>query len=388
MSKTKDSSVQNEDNSKDASGNFSQPTSQNHQKQQHPAQNQGSSRRNRGKGKQHKNQQKKTDDSNNISGNYDFSSSRSFTALNLSTRVICAKQNNFSVITDTISAAKYSVIDLPLTIRPLEDELIAMADVWARKIVSDQNINLKKIINARSSMWEPTLRKAYVYDYFRNLLYGISEKRISEFPKGQVSLVGHSIMFEVLNKLSYIFEYDDITVRYCINISKSDYDYIFKLARSFNFIRDCMSPEDSSRFFLENVSLDRVLNGLNSECSAHGPHFYRHLNSNVNSNVTKYLTKDCFPVGNSVYSSENSRDKWFCCTIPDHDITTHSVMFGKALFFTSLDDKIFNRYYDYVDRSDDFVLTKYHVSSVCGWTYPNYIDRFNSSEEIFGTDPK
>lgn len=295
---------------------------------------------------------------------------RRFSCKNLSTAVICAKFTNQNVIVSNFRNIKDNTINLKFTIKPIKSRLRANAQVWARKLISSQELYLKGILNAYPKDWQSLLENTYIYDYFRSILYAVTNSRVAEYPTGKISIIGHAVAYHALLKPSHTFQHNGYYVKYQYVIDDDDLSYITKMAESFSFIKDYMST--SPRFYLENEIFDRILSGLKENISGDNPELVM-LDYDFNGSISSYLSKDQFSMANSFYSSKSKSNDWFYAHNSDTDILNNSSLFGKNVFVTSLDDDYANRFYERNQDDDEFYLAKYEVSALCGSMYPNYI---------------
>jgi hypothetical protein len=306
------------------------------------------------------------DDSSRDTRGYLVTNSSTLKTNNLSTGVIRNKFTNQGLIDKSYRELTNETIEIELTISIIVKRLEAQAQVFALKLRSIQDLNLKRILNVNENKWDNMLEQAYIYSYFRGLLYALTDSRVAERPIGKSALIGHEILQRCLLKSSWTFEHKESYIRYFFNVSEKDLDSIYKIAKTYPFIKDHMSLKP--RFFLENEKLDRILDELHAHAFPGGPIFVKIGNDPL---IDMYLTKDNFPIANSFYTSRSKEDEWLFAYSEQYTILDGSILFGKTCFVTSVNDVEVKKFYDQINKDDDLYLVKYEVSSTCGSTYPN-----------------
>jgi len=296
-----------------------------------------------------------------------------FKTTNHSTSLVTTKFYNQSFITQPFRVVTDETILFPYMINPILSRLNKQAQVFARKLISMQEIEWRYVLNQYPETWQGILENTYIYSYFKCLLYAVSDQRIAEIPDDFYCITGHSIMYNALKRSSFSFECDSIFVTYKHVCSAEHYTKLLGLARSYDYIDSCLQSD--TRFYLENEYYDRFLRRIAAEMKGtKGPHFVEMTNSQ---NVKRYLTQDNFPLINTFYAQDSKgkvdENIWKYSFNQKTKIHSDSMLFGKAIFATELKDNL--EVYDYFDKitvSDQSSLVKYEVSSVAGSTYPNY----------------
>jgi hypothetical protein len=289
---------------------------------------------------------------------------------NLSVGLIPSKYKNFSLISSNYLTLTDQVLEFSFTIKPIKERLDAQASVWARKHVSIQETYLKKVLGAHTNQWEKLLSQAYIYSYYSAILYALSSSRVAEFDTNRTFVTGHGILYQCLLKPYHTFKCMDFHISYKLTCTEMELNEIIAQAEEYDFIKKYLVK--TPRFYLENQSLERILNGLSSEVPSFGPKMIKISNSNV---LDTYLTKDNFPLINSFYTKTSKTDKWFYSFCNDKSILDSSTLFGKACFVTCVDeDDKYSKYFDLVSEEDNFYLTKYELQHIAGSSYPQYID--------------
>jgi hypothetical protein len=330
---------------------------------------------------------RKTKNNNNNKGNNyknfkrDFNSrdlsyessakSSSFSTMNLSTPLISTKFFNGSLVDQNYRYIRNRTITISLTLKPDKDRLRQQASVWARRIISDQDLYLRYILSeSRRSSWATLLENVYIYSYFRSVLYALSDQRVAEVPENKVAIKGHAILYKVLLNPVHSFKHDDYTISYDIDIRQEEYDSIRNIASEFDFINNFMSS--GTRFYLENSEYDRFLAGLYDVWQIGQPEYCTLGDYNE---LSKHLTVDNFPIGNSFYSSVGTENikKWYYAFEVNSSIMTNSTLFGKSCFFCARKDSDCNAYYDLNTTDDQLYLVKYEVSCIASSEYPDPI---------------
>jgi hypothetical protein len=256
-----------------------------------------------------------------------------------------------------------------MSIRPNKERLEAQADVWAKKIISIQELSLRYILGIYEDKWYTRLKECFIYSYFRSVLYALSDKRVAEFDGIKYGIAGHVVLYNCLLRPSFSFDYKDSTIQYVFDISDEDFSYIKKMAENFDYIYPYIN--DNRRFSLENSVLDRSLNSLNDSFTANEPKL-ENLTTKSNC-ILNCLKSDNFALGNSFYyGNPNDEGKWFYSHKTGKNILDLPSLFGKACFIHSADDETNGKYYETIDSDDEFYLVKYEVSALCGQTYKDY----------------
>lgn len=290
-----------------------------------------------------------------------------FSTTNLSTQLVGTKFFNQSVVTQVFRFVHNETVVIRIYPRPIKERLRHQAEVWADKIIMTQELYLRSILsNSRSSDWREILISCYIYSYYLSLLYALTDRRVAEIPNDRVVIKGHGIMYQALLQPAFYFYHNDVTIKYDIDVSESDYNYILNQARSYSYISEWIST--GTRFSLFNPQLDRCLKGLAAYSSSGDPEYGILSDSSGNS---MYLSIDNFPISNSFYSTEGKVTKWYYAYVPNVDIMSNSTLFGKACFFTARNNEDVSRYFDLIDADDELSLVKYEVVSLAASMYPN-----------------
>lgn len=297
----------------------------------------------------------------------------SLSTFNRSTGLITTKSYNSSVVSKSFTSVKDETLVLKMTVKPIKEKLEAQAQVFARKIISLDELYLKAILNsddAPSRKWINILTNSYIYSFYKCLLYAIYHQKTAECPENSSVLLGHLIMYEALKKPSYTFENDDYTVSYQFRFTEEECKAIKDQALKYDFIKNYM--DTSPRLFIENEKLDRVLNGLRREHSPGHPIITRFCDSSEH--VLKHLTRDNYPLANSMYTSKSKENtnKWFFCYSEGDSVLDSTTLFGKAMFVTALDDAVAGKYFDLNSDDDNNYLIKYETACLHGSSYPNF----------------
>jgi hypothetical protein len=304
------------------------------------------------------------------------SSSSPFKVINHSIAVITTRYYNTSFIARPFREITDEVIDISYKIDPIKSRLDKQAQVFARKVISMEELDLRHALNQYPERWQSMLEQTFVYSYFKCLLYGTSNSRIAELPEDFFCILGHGIMYHIINKHSFSFEHNGIGVVYTHECSETHYESLLALARQYSFLNNCITSE-GSRFYMENEYYDRYLRKLSKELKGtRGPHLIEMLNSQ---NIARHLTQDSFPVLNSFYTNEKNENKWRYSFAPPAKLHDNGMLFGKAIFATQINST--NSNYDYftlINESDDNSLVKYEVTAIAGSNYPNYIKGGNN----------
>jgi hypothetical protein len=311
------------------------------------------------------------DDSINDDRGYLSRSSSTLKTYNHSTGTIHNKFMDQGLIYKTARELTNETIQVELTIRIIVKRLEAQAHSFARKMRSQQDLNLKRILNVQEYKWNTVLEQAYIYSYMRGLLYALTDSRVAERPSGKSALIGHEILQLCLLQSSWTFEHKELYVNYFFNISEKDLQSIYTVARSYPYIKDYLSLKP--RFFLENEKLDRVLDELHAHSFPGGPIFVK---IGDDDRLNMYLTKDNFPIANSFYTSKSDENEWHFAYSEEFTILNGSMLFGKSCFVTCVDDSQAREYYEQIYRDDQYYLVKYELSATCGSIYPTPMPDF------------
>lgn len=291
-----------------------------------------------------------------------------FLSKNLSTRTIATKYLNSKIVSGSYASVREETLYLNLTLKVFTDRLNAQANVWARKIYSLHEVNLRYIIGSRDDFWISKLEECFTYSYFSAVLYGISSSRVGDFSNNKCFVKGHYLLHRYLVSRSFSFQFDEQTIVYDFRISKERYDEIIKLAKSYSYINDYLV--EFPTFSLENQSLDRILKGLKEKLSLDDPSLISSSDFNI---VEDCLTKDNFPIGNSFYTDDKDPKYWSYAFTSDSNIIDKTTLFGKACFLSLYKPNDISGFYDKFEEDDKFSLIKYEVTSICGSQYPAYV---------------
>lgn len=293
-----------------------------------------------------------------------------FKQLNFSLSSISDKAFNRSVITGNFRDISNVLLPIKLSIRPDNERLIAQSSVWADKIISIQELNLRYIIGGDERIWKERLIECYVYSYYRSVLYALNDKTVAESDSPKFGLIGHIILGQCLLRPSFSFTYKESTIQFVLDIDQEDVNAVFKASREFSYIGDYIN--DGRRFSLENVLIERRLNSLNDSFTKDEPKMADMVNPQ--SMVTTCLQSDKFSLGNSFYSENQSEGtKWFYSHMTNETIFSTPMLFGKACFMVSKDDSKNSLYYESIVEDDLFYLVSREVTSICGQSYRDYL---------------
>jgi hypothetical protein len=264
-------------------------------------------------------------------------------------------------------------IKIRYKVDPIKERLEKQAQVFAEKCFSMHQIEWRYVLNQYQNKWIPILEEVYLYSYFKCLLYATAGFRVSELPENCFCILGHGIMYQVLNKTNISFEHNGMTVNYLHVCKNSHYEELIKLARSYDFLDSCISSEET-RFYMYDEYYDRFLTRIAQEMKGtNGPHLVDMCDTRT---ISRYLTKDSFPLFNSFYSEGKDENNWRYSFNPPAKLTDSCLLFGKAVFITeydSTDEEI--SYFDPIKTDDKDKLVKFEVSAIAGSTYPDYKKR-------------
>lgn len=294
--------------------------------------------------------------------------STSFVCRNISTRTITAKYLNSRIISESYMSVKGVTLYVFLTLRIFKDRLDGQANVWARKILSMQELNLRHIIGGPNDKWVSELEKCFVYSYFSSVIYALNSNRVSDFPREKCFMKGHFILHRYLISQSFSVNHDDFQVTYKFDIDKIRYDEIMSIAKRYDFIKDNLSEFPKVSLCIEKF--DRILNGLKDNLDPSGPSLVNAGDTVINES---YFTKENFPIGNSFYSDGNNQNKWCYSFTPDSNIIDKTTLFGKACFLCVNKPNEISNSYDIIEVDDNYSLIKNEVVCLCGSNYPDYV---------------
>jgi hypothetical protein len=187
-------------------------------------------------------------------------------------------------------------------------------------------------------------------------------------------IAGHALLYNALrNTMNTSFSCGSTNITYIFDVTQEDYDYIFNMANTFDFIRTSLN--DGFRFSFENDTLERFFKALAETFTEDEPKLFNMYEST--SNMYSMLNIDNYPLSNSFYTQKNSGKKpnltsWFYCYNPDYSILDMSSLFGKALFVTSKDDVAHSKYFEQNEIDDQFSLVKWEVTCLAGCEYPDF----------------
>lgn len=296
--------------------------------------------------------------------------SKSFMCSNLSTRTLITKYINSKSISESYVSIRDHTLYVNLTLNIFKDRLDAQANVWARRIVSMHELNLRTIVGRNSDKWETELEKCFVYSYFSAVLHALRIDLVADFSDDRYFIKGHYILNRFLTRKSFSFEHDGVKIVYKFFLNEEIYNEILKVAKQYDYINDHLSlfPILS----LENEALERILSGLKQNIDPNGPSILCSKEDNI---VESCLTKDNFPIGNSFYTDNHDQNSWSFSFNPDYNILDRTTLFGKACFLTrsKLDETFY--YYDNNREQDDYRLVKNEVTTLCGSSYPIYVKK-------------
>lgn len=308
----------------------------------------------------------------NSSGMYNQSRSpslrsTSYATMNLSVPLVTGKHYNQNVISNTFRYVKDQTIQLDFKIKPIKERLEIQAELWARRIIDEQELYLRKIMDVYRENWLETLIKCYIYSYYSSILYALTDSRVAEISFDRVLVYGHAITYYALLRPSFTFEHDGYFVKYRFIHDDKDLTTLYNQARQYDYISNYLIT--SPRFYLENEYLDRILAGLREYMPESGPKF----SLMINNTLENYLTKDNFPLINSFYKENSKQTEWFYCYEKGRTVLDDSTLFGKAVFVTAIKNSDCNAYFDSNTEDDAYYLCKYELSSIASTMYPNYV---------------
>lgn len=294
---------------------------------------------------------------------------------NHSIEIASAQYFNQNVITQNFRDVVNKTLVLEYTIVPINVRLKAQANIWARKIFSTQEIILRYILGSNQNQWISKLEECFIYSYFKCLLYGITDRRVSEDQHNKFCVYGHVVMKYALSAPSHTFTHRNQTVKYSLRMNDEDLAYITKCLKKFSYLNKLYNT--GIRFSFESEEYDRILNGLNDSFTEDEPKM-ADLFNNSNSMMTQ-LSKDNFPILNSLYAKGSNLDDWYYAFKETSSVLDMSTLFGKAIFCTSVDDKENGKYFSHITDDDDYYLTKYEVMCLCGCMFPDILGSFVKS---------
>lgn len=302
---------------------------------------------------------------------------RPFSVVNLSSSVIAGKHFNQNVVASDFRDVQAVNIPIKLTIRPDRERLLAQAKVWARRVISTNEIIFRYIFGNRFETWIKYLEDMYIYSYFNCVLTALREKdKTTSYvdPPVRMRIAGHALLYNSLrNTLRTTFSSGSINITYNFDVTQEDYDFIYNMANTFSFIKS--SINDDFRFSFENDMIERFFKALAETFTDDEPKLFNMYEST--SSIYNMLNVDNYPLANSFYTTRNSGENpdltsWFYCYNSDYTVLDMSSLFGKALFVTSKDDLSNSKYYDLNNVDDNFTLVKWEVTCLAGCDYPDY----------------
>jgi len=290
-----------------------------------------------------------------------------FVNKNISIGTIVSKYFNANVLNQSYRTLTDQTLDLNLTIKIFDDRLKAQAVVWAEKVSSLHDLQLKNIIGKGIENWEQKLEDCYIYSFYSSVLYALSDAKVAEFSEQRYFLKGHLVLHKFLLTTSHSFQHNGYTVRYNFRYTDERLQEILTKAKSFSFIKENIG--ENPRFYLENQELDRILGGLKTSMPSRGPDICK---ASDMMNIESNLSKDFFALGNSFYTNDDNCNEWSYSFRPDSDILHNSTLFGKSCFMSLFKINDISNFYDKINVDDEFYLTKYEVSNICGSEFGNY----------------
>lgn len=299
------------------------------------------------------------------------SSATPFSMANHSTGNVATIFINRGVIQQPYRNVVQQTINFDFTVSPIVKRLEKQADVWARRIIACQNLQLRDTLGPKQDTWYKKLFSAYIYSYYKCLLYGIFDSIAEPLENSTCVVKGHNLLYSVVKQSKFVFRYKDTSVLYNFRIDDVKIDSILKAIKdsNFNFINDNLF-KSTYKFSLFNAECERHLKDLNNMLGNSGPLFTLLDDSSV---VSQYLTQDNFPLCNSFYDQELNEVKWYYTSYLDVPVLSQSVLIGKALFISTLSkDKDILQYYVFNNQDDENSLVKYEVTSVAGFDYPDF----------------
>lgn len=299
---------------------------------------------------------------NSLSDNTSYS----FMSKNLSTKLLTAKYFNSKVLNQPIVSIQDESLSINLSLKIFKDRLDAQAHVWAKRIISMENLSLRQIINSKDETWLNELEKCYIYSYFSAILFALNSNRSAQFPKDRCFIQGHLILHKFIVSRTQNFDYDNFNIVYNFKINEDRYNEIIKIAKSYPFIEEGIN--EFLNFELSNSKCDSILGRLHDDIGPDGPSIVRYDNQNTG----LYLSKENFPIGNSFYSKSGISKEWKYTSVPDQNLLDKTTLFGKACFLCLFDDNDVSNLYDTMIYDDGYYLIKNEVTSICGNVYPNF----------------
>lgn len=301
------------------------------------------------------------------------SSATSFNMTNHSTGNVATIFVNRGVIQQPYRNVVQQTIELDFTVSPIHSRLSKHADVWASRIISIQQLQLRDTLGPKQDTWYPKLFSAFIYSYFKSLLYGVYHTIAEPLENSTCVVKGHNILYSVIKQSKFVFRYKDINVFYNFKISNEDIEQINQsiIDGKYDFVSKFLFKTDF-KFSLFNPECERHLKDLNQMLGNNGPLFSL---IDDESSVSNYLTQDNFPICNSFYTKESNETKWYYTSYSDVAVLSQAVLCGKSLFIKGISEESEILKYYTLNNEDDFSsLVKYEVTSVAGFNYPDYTD--------------
>lgn len=296
------------------------------------------------------------------------SRSSAFSTSNHSSVVVQKKFFNTNSITEPFIEVKTRDINIKYTVRPIKDRLEAQAWSFAQRVQSDYKNYLKDVLGSRTEYWQYKLERAYIYSYYKCLLYSTMRGRIAELPDNTYVMIGHQILYHALQVPVRMFNINDMRVSYILDFSDEDLDFALNEAKKYDFISDYLG--ESPRFFLQNSSLDRLLQGLFEQIISGYPKVVKFYDEWRLSET--YLSVDNFALLNSFYTPSSKLDHWYYAFSEKNSILEESSLLGKALFVTCKETNEIDKYFESVEADDKFYLTQYELKAIAGSDYPSF----------------
>lgn len=310
----------------------------------------------------------------NVKSTIQTSTEHKFTSTNWSTNLLTTKYLNSKLLITPYSSLVIDSITQKYTIKINEERLRLQSLSFAQKIISMQEINYYRILRnyGSSDKFQSLLSEAFIYSFYKCLLYGIFDKRISDQPLNGICIAGHSVLYQSILCPSFTFRNGDIDVRYQFVFDEKDVKNFVSKAESHSFIKNYIINNEF-RFTLENHSLDNILANLKIELDKVGS-LVTLSKFDDPSILNTYLSRNTFGLLNSFYvKGENKEQHWRHVHADGILINNPQLLLGKALFISEFDETTSN-FHETVKTDDLQTLIKYEVSSVCGSVFPNPID--------------
>lgn len=129
-------------------------------------------------------EQKILNDLKNNQNNASRVNPKAYKTLNLSTALVATKYYNRNLVSMPFRSIYDETVVLEYKVDPINSRLTLQANCWAKKIISQQELYLRSILNATStSSWETLLMRCYIYSYYKAVLYALTDRRVANSRK-------------------------------------------------------------------------------------------------------------------------------------------------------------------------------------------------------------